>query len=306
MKIPEKLKSRLRLFSIYSQLGYIPWKKPAQPRKERKKKKEGGVYMGAREAIIPFLNEDGKRTFSHLLLRPGYMMRDYILRGAHEHYLAPLTALLVFYSVFTLLLAIVKPDTGRDNLGDNVRNSIREIVVEQEDSTRSERTEKMVSATNVLLQTVSDAVILTRLDKYPEEANTPWKQSLAAFERELRSKGFYLFLDSFLFLWLAMAIVLRKKGIRMSGAAAASAYVLCQYCIFMFLALILTWGKTAELSTLFMGILLFIDYRQMLGLKNKESFWLTVKTGLYIVLFEFGLIFALVLVLAGIALVQLI
>ena len=306
MKITEKLKPRLRLLAIYEELGYIPWHKPAAPRKPRKEhKNDDRVYMGAKEAIIPFLNDDGKRTFSHLLLRPGYMMRDYILRGQHERYLAPLTALLVFYSVFTLLLAVVKPETDRDRLGDNVRKSIREMTVQQ-DSTETERTKQAIQTTNILLQTVSEAVILTRLDKYPEEANTRWKQSLAAFERELRSKGFYLFLDNFLFLWLAMAIVLRKKGVRMSGAAAASAYVLCQYCIFMFLALILTWGKTSELSMLLMALLLFIDYRQMLGLNNKASFWLTVRTGIAMGLLELALIIALVLVLIVITFIQLI
>ena len=306
MKITEKLKPRLRLLAIYEELGYIPWHKPEAPRKPRKEhKNDDRVYMGAKEAIIPFLNDDGKRTFSHLLLRPGYMMRDYILRGQHERYLAPLTALLVFYSVFTLLLAIVKPETDRDRLGDNVRKSIREMTVQQ-DSTETERTKQAIQTTNILLQTVSEAVILTRLDKYPEEANTRWKQSLAAFERELRSKGFYLFLDNFLFLWLAMAIVLRKKGVRMSGAAAASAYVLCQYCIFMFLALILTWGKTSELSMLLMALLLFIDYRQMLGLNNKASFWLTVRTGIAMGLLELALIIALVLVLIVFTFIQLI
>lgn len=306
MKITEKLKPRLRLLAIYEELGYIPWHKPAAPRKPRKEhKNDDRVYMGAKEAIIPFLNDDGKRTFSHLLLRPGYMMRDYILRGQHERYLAPLTALLVFYSVFTLLLAIVKPETDRDRLGDNVRKSIREMTIQQ-DSTETERNKQAIQTTNILLQTVSEAVILTRLDKYPEEANTRWKQSLAAFERELRSKGFYLFLDNFLFLWLAMAIVLRKKGVRMSGAAAASAYVLCQYCIFMFLALILTWGKTSELSMLLMALLLFIDYRQMLGLNNKASFWLTVRTGIAMGLLELALIIALVLVLIVITFIQLI
>ena len=43
--------------------------------------------MGTFESI-PFLNNDAKRTFAHLILRPGYMMRDYIQRGQHEHYLA--------------------------------------------------------------------------------------------------------------------------------------------------------------------------------------------------------------------------
>ena len=87
-----KLKALTRLYSIYCELGYIPWHKVRKPRKERRARKKGnGVYMGTREAIIPFLNDDSKRTFSQLLLRPGYLMRDYILRGKHESYLAPLT-----------------------------------------------------------------------------------------------------------------------------------------------------------------------------------------------------------------------
>ena len=303
MKTPDWLKSRLRLLSIYEELGYIPWRKPAKPKKEKKKKKDDGVYMGTREAIIPFLNDDGKRTFSHLLLRPGFMMRDYILRGAYEHYLAPFTALLVFYSVFTLLLAVVKPDTGRDGVGDRILSNVRDVSV-QVDSTKTEQEKKVVNVAGNLMGAVSNAILLTRLDKYPEEADTPWKKSLAAFEGELRSKGLYLFLDNFLFLWMAMAIVLRKKGIRVSGAAAASAYVLCQYCIFMFLALLLTWGNTADLSTLLMAVLLFIDYQQMLGLSNKAAFWLTVRTGITIILLELALLALFIFILAGLAVIQ--
>ena len=303
MKIPEKLKPRLRLFSIYSELGYIPWKKAAKSRKERKKKKEKdeGVYMGAREAIIPFLNEDSKRTFSHLLLRPGFMMRDYILKGAHERYLAPLTALLVFYSVFTLLLAIVKPGSEA-SFGDELLRGFREATI-QTDSVENKKAAVVLST---IVKTATDAVILTRLDKYPEEADTPWKQSLAAFEGELRSKGIYLFLESFLFLWFAMAILLKKRGISMSGAAAASAYVLCQYCIFMFLALLLSWGKTATLSPLLMCILLFIDYQQLLGLGNKQAFWLTIKTELLIAALETAFYLLLGLGLVGVAFIRLI
>jgi hypothetical protein len=302
MIIPQKLKPRLRLFSIYSELGYIPWKKPARPRKERKKKqkKEEGVYMGAREAIIPFLNEDSKRTFSHLLLRPGFMMRDYILRGAHEHYLAPLTALLVFYSVFTLLLAIVKPGSEA-TFGDELLRGFREVTVQ----TDSVENKKAALALNTILKTATDALILTRLDKYPEEADTPWKQSLAAFEGDLRSKGIPLFLDNFFFLWFAMAILLRKRGISLSGAAAASAYTLCQYCIFMFLALLLTWGSSTELSPLLMCILLFIDYQQLLGLGNKKAFWLTVKTGLLIAVLEVAFYLLVGLALVGVAFIRL-
>ena len=46
------------------------------------------------------------------------------------------------------------------------------------------------------------------------------------------------------------------------------------------LALILTLGKTTQLGVLLMGILLLIDYTQMLGLRKREAFGLTIKTGL--------------------------
>ena len=303
MDLKQWLRPRLRLWSIYYELGYNPWRKP---RKARRKGR--GVYMGAREAI-PFLNDDAKRTFSHLLLRPGYMMRDYILRGEHERYLAPFTALLVFYSVFTLLMAIVQPGSVKENSGDGFLRGLREATATI-DSTKIDSTKLVTQATpeetdslgrrekslqllKTSLKTITDAIVLTHLDLYPEEVDTPWKESLAAVEGNIRSKGIPLFLGSFLLIWLAMAILLRKYGVSMSGAAAASAYVLCQFCIFMFLALILSFGQKTELGILLMGILLFIDYRQMLGIKKKPAFWLTVKTGL--VYLGFAILFYLLL-----------
>ena len=80
---------------------------------------------------------------------------------------------------------------------------------------------------------------------------------------------------------MAMAIVLRKYKVSFSGAAATSAYVLCQFCIFMFLALILSFGHSSDLGLLLMGVLLFIDYRQMLKVGNRKALGLTVKTGLF-------------------------
>ena len=281
---------RLRLFSIYLDLGYNPWQKP---RKERKQKE--GVYMGAREAI-PFMNEDGKRTFAQLIFRPGYLMRDYILRGQHERYLAPFTALLVFYSVMTLLLAVVQPKAARDIVWDSVLEGIRDAEFLADSTERGSDSGPFVEA---LLQTTSDAILLTRLDLYPEAADTPWKESLAAVEADIRSKGIPMFLGTFLMLWLAMAILLRKYRISVSGAAAASAYVLCQFCVFMFLALLLSFGGSARLGQLLMALLLLLDYRQWLGIGNREAFWLTVKTGLLILAF---LVLFIILLAAGIGL----
>lgn len=281
-----KLQPRLRLFAIYRELGYVPWRKPVQERKPVKAGKRGdSVYMGAREAIIPFLNGDTKRTFSHLLLRPGYMIRDYI-RGQHERYLAPFTALLVFYSVFTLLMAIIQPGSTRSALFDVAYEVYQEDSLDV-DLTGVDRPDDVEYVLLPFIKNLASALIVTRLDQYPAAADTPWKQSLAAIEGDLRSKGIPMFLDNFLFMWLAMAVLLRKKyQVSLSGAAAASAYVLCQFCLFMFLALLLTFGDNAKLSFALTAVLLFIDYRQWLKIDNKTAFWLTVKTGFVNLLFR--------------------
>ena len=76
------------------------------------------------------------------------------------------------------------------------------------------------------------------------------------------------------------AFVFGLSAAGFSGAAAAAAYVLCQYCIFKFLALLLSLGENAKLGLLLMGILLFMDYQQMLGLGNRPAIKLTIKTGI--------------------------
>ena len=276
-------KAQRRMYSIYCELGYVPWRKPAKARV----RKQGGTYLGGRE-LIPFMNDDAKRTFSHLFLRPGYMMRDYIFRGQHERYLSPITALLVFYSVFTLIVAVVQPKTERKNIDVDVSDKV-EVRIDA-DSTASQRTENLVKSFVVAYR---DATVLMNLDQYPEAVDAPWKASLAAVESDLRGKGIPLFLGSFMLLWISLSLLLRKRGVSVSGAAAAAAFILCQYCIFKFLALLLSFGEKAELGLLLMGILLFIDYRQMLGLDNRQALKLTVKTGIVYLLVA-GLFYLLV------------
>ena len=279
MKLFQRMEARRRLYRIYLELGYIPWRKPKKARKKR-----GGVHMGTREAMIPFLNKDAKRTIADLIFRPGYLMRDYIQRGRHEQYLAPFTALLVFYSVFTLLTAVVQPGAARDTFGESLIEATKEAQVEIQSDLEVGGTsidkEKAEHFFTRLFRTVTNAILITHLDLYPEAADKPWKESLAAVEADLRSKGIPLFLGNFLLLWLAMTLLLRKYDISVSGAAAASAYVLCQFCVFMFLALLVTFGKSSELGLLIMGVLLFIDYRQWLQVGSRKALGLTVKTGL--------------------------
>lgn len=240
------------------------------------------------------------------------MIRDYI-RGQHERYLAPFTALLVFYSVFTLLVAVVQPGKIKKTFSDGILESIESGVakadIESEHLTfkidslsGNDKGEKILKS---LFNTAVQSVILTHLDIYPEKADTPWKESLAAVEGDLRSKGIPLFLGNFLLLWFAMVWLLRKKhNVSVSGAAAASAYVLCQFCVFMFLALLVTFGKSADLGVFVMGILLFIDYRQWLGLGNRPALKLTIKTGLIYLLVTILFYFLLSLVLVAIALIR--
>jgi len=306
-RVSNWIQPRLRLWAIYRELGYVPWRK----QRETKQNKDG-IFKGTGEAIIPFLNNDAKRTFSHLFLRPGFMIRDYI-RGQHERYLAPFTALLVFYSVFTLLLAVVQPgavkSTIADGLIEGLENSdlqmdlaVNKNTIQVDSTTRSDKSNRIIQS---LLSTATQSLILTHLDLYPEKADTPWKDSLAAVEGDLRSKGIPLFLGNFLLLWFAMVWLLRKKhNVSVSGAAAASAYVLCQFCVFMFLALLVTFGKSADLGVFVMGILLFIDYRQWLGLGNRPALKLTIKTGLIYLLVTILFYFLLSMVLVTIALIR--
>ena len=283
-KKKHSFKSRCRAFAIWQKLGYNPWRKP----KEKKERKRSGDFYRGAFNNIPFLNDDAKRTFSHLLLRPGYMIRDYI-KGAHERYLAPLTALIVFYAFFALVAAIMQPVQQRRPIELN--------PVEQMEAADFEnpRQAKVFSLLKNTLATVQKGWVYLHLDQYPEEVDTQHESSLAALEGTLRSQGIPLFAGQFLLLWLAMSLALRRRHRqRMSAYAAASAYILCQFSFFMLFALLFSFGKSAEIGVILIVVLLMWDYHQWLGTSWKKSFWLVLKTGVY-----YGLLFALVALLAG-------
>ena len=289
------LQVRLRAFRIWQKLGFLPWTKPKEKAKtESSGKGRGDFYRGTFDGI-PFLNDDAKRTFTHLLLRPGYMIRDYI-SGQHERYMAPFTSLIIFFAFFALVSSIVNPEYPRKSApakdkvavqaGDSTAvdsTAIGSVAVDSTsiDSTAVDSTsldpriEKMGRG---ILQLLKYKHILS-LDRHPEDVDTPWEASLAALESSLRSRGVYLFLGDFLFLCLAMAMALRKRGIGFSAAAATSAYVLCQFSFFMLFNLLLTWGKSGKIGFFLMAALLIIDYRQLFGETWKGSFRLAVRTG---------------------------
>lgn len=308
MKI--SLQARIRAFQIWQKLGYNPWKRPRAPKDQKSGGEGGEFYKGAFDSI-PFLNDDAKRTFVHLLLRPGYMIRDYI-KGKHDRYLAPLTALIVFYAFFSLISAALQPlDNKKDDKADSsiefedskkddakeestlevapeaIEEAIEEAVAEAaEDAEEAEEAEKKANyekAQNSLKGLnlfVKELRLLPHLDEHPEAVDSRPKAVLAAVEGSLRSKGITLFLGQFLLLWLSMRFCLRKQKVSWSAAAAASAYILCQFCFFMFFAVLLTWGHTTSIGTIVQALILIVDYRQWLSLSWRQSIGRTIKTGI--------------------------
>ena len=257
---------RYRAFAIWQKLGFNPWVTKA----EAGSKEGGDFYRGAFDSI-PFLNKDAKRTFQHLLLRPGYMIRDYI-RGDHEKYLAPLTALIVFYAFFALVSSVLQP------VQHEKRVYLPNIQLEYEQDDSLTTGEHKVADVAKIVQT---GYTFLHLDEYPEAVHTQLESSVAALEATLRSQGIPLFLGEFLMLWLAMGLALKRERIKMSACAAASAYVLCQFSFFMLFAVLLTWGKSTSISVLLMAGLLLLDYRQWLGLSWKKSAGRVLSTGVW-------------------------
>ena len=170
---------------MWQNLGFLPWRKFKEPESEKPKRRRKGsdFYKGAFDSI-PFLNDDAKRTFSHLLLRPGYMIRDYI-RGDHERYLAPLTALIVFYAFFALVSSVLQPVQQR--VHERTENNIdwTQDSVKVDLTIGSMQVDKnnpyAIQMTARIAEIVQRGYVLLHLDQYPEEVDTQRESSLAAF-----------------------------------------------------------------------------------------------------------------------------
>ena len=244
------------------------------PRRSRKKA-SGDFYRGAFDSI-PFLNEDAKRTFTHLLLRPGYMIRDYI-RGDHERYLAPLTALIVFYAFFALVFSILQPVQQKESEFEKLGVALLSPDVTEEIGDNQAGLDLLRSTAMVLQK----GYTYLNLDQHPEEVHTQAESSLAALEGTLRSQGIPLFIGRFFLLWFALGLALRRYRMGMPAIAAASAYILCQFSFFMLFAVILTFGQSKSLGLAVLAAVMLIDLRQWLGETWKKSLGLTIRTGLW-------------------------
>ena len=273
------LEVRQRAFSIWQKAGFNPWKKPGEVAGPKKKKRGGDFYKGAFDSI-PFLNDDAKRTFQHLLLRPGYMIRDYI-NGEHERYLAPLTSLIVFYAFFALVVSVLQPVQHPGELPFNT-----DVTAGADSTATFFRNRLMYNVVDV----VKKGYVYLNLDRYPDAVQTQRQSSLAALEGTLRSQGIPLFFTEFLFLWLSMSVSLKRYRLGRSAYAAASAYALCQFSFFMLFAVLFTWGKTTSIGPLLMLLLLAMDYHQWLGVSWTKGVKLSLSTGIIYGLFYFLMI----------------
>lgn len=299
------LEVRMRAFRIWQKLGLNPW---AKAKEDKDGRKSGSFYKGAFDSI-PFLNDDAKRTFVHLLLRPGYMIRDYI-RGEHDKYLAPLTALIIFYAFFALLSSVLQPMQQDRRLqiyqsdADSLSLNISVAPNEASDSTAGKGSINADNLIQEVTKIVQKGYIYLHLDQYPEEVHTQSQASLAALESALRSQGIPLFIGNFILLWLAMTVTLKRYNQKASACAAASAYVLCQFSFFMLFALLLSWGKSTSISAGLMLLLLVIDYRQWLDITWPESIRRAIRTGLFYILLYFAVIVAVSLLVLLVALIR--
>lgn len=298
MKIKDKLSAWLRAFKIWQKTGNGIW---VNTRTERERKRQG-IFHGAFDSI-PFLNDDAKRTFIHLVLRPGYMIRDYI-SGKHDIYMAPIASLIIFYSFFTMVSAVVNPDFKQAE--SQVKTDSTTIVYDDtvaisltpgnsNDTAQSHNytfsfdlggddtvTDSVISAWgNRTGKMVLHGYQLLHLDKYPDKVDTRWKASLAAFEATMRNQGVTMFIGDLLLLWMAVFVGLRRKyGIKLAAAASMAGYMLCQVCFLRMFTMLFTFGRSLDAGVLLTMLVLMIDYHQILGVSYKRSFLLTIKTGL--------------------------
>lgn len=275
--------ARRRYLNIWRKLGYNPWRKPV---KEKKRNSSRDFYKGAFDSI-PFLNDDAKRTFTHLLLRPGYMIRDYI-KGDHERYLAPLTALIVFYAFFALVSSVMQPvQKEKAKIPAPIEVTLNQDNEDNDEDKDDAKSDNEVGARIVMntLDIVRKGYIYLHLDQFPDEVDTKHEAAIAAFESTMRSQGIPLFLGKFLLLWMAMWMALRRYKPGLSACAAAAAYTLCQFSFFMLFALILTWGKSTSIHVLLMLFLLMVNYKQWLDIGYRKALKLGLFTGIYYALF---------------------
>lgn len=300
-----------RIFRIWQRTGEIPFRHdtdglpivkcsscghefgtPFCPRCGQPYKSSASFFKGSFDNI-PFLNDDAKRTFIHLLFRPGYMIMDY-LKGKNSRYMAPLTALIIFYAFFALASSIISPQLPGDQKD---KEFLEQANGNLTFTTGDSKTDSLDVSHPI--NVIRDVYLLTCLDRHPEYVDTPAKASLAAFESSLRSQGVFLFLWKLVLLTISIWMVFgigRNRRLGFSASATVSAYMLCQFCFFMLILLFCTWGRQSKVGLLLMMAIMTVDLRQLFGFGTWKSLRKIMAMGLasftiLIVLVCFAIVF---------------
>ena len=249
-------------------------------------------YSGSFDSI-PFFNEDAKRTFVHLLLRPGYMIRDY-LRGQRDRYLAPLTSLIIFYAFLALIASVTAPySTADDPMTEWAKGIFAGAYQEQlsdeawapdtlmavaPDPAAAARAMKARDKVLGMNRFIAETYVLLHLDTLHDEVNTRLEQSIAAVEAALRGKGVPRFLGHLISLSLCVWLAFRRRyGFSFSASAVTASYILCQFCFFMFFSILVTLGRNDDIGGLLTAALMWVDFHQLLGISWKRSLWETIR-----------------------------
>lgn len=310
MKI-DRLPARLRLFHIWQVTGRNPFKHADEPHLEPTKcpscghevstpycpycgqpyiRKNKSFFHGSFDSI-PFLNDDARRTLVHLLLRPGYMIRDY-MNGMSARYMAPMTCLIIFYAFLSIMLGVLSPEV-HTYTGDGQEAGT--VDVDEVDSLQDDNVAEFgslevslglndtVPGISHMLQFVHKGYVYLHLDQNPQMVDTRTTASIAALEGALRSQGVFSFVWQLVFLTLAMKVVFRKNPTKMdiSASATFASYVLSQMCFFMMLALLVSLGKSHSLGVAIIAVVLIVDFVQFFQIGRKQAFIYAIKVGLW-------------------------
>lgn len=210
-------------------------------------------------------------TIVHLIIYPGIMINRWI-RGRREGLLPPVTAVLLFFSIFVL---------SDDAIGarGNAGSEGLKVEILSESSVDEDGNETTTSMAPGLLGLMNDIFTWTHLYENPDKIDSKPKQIIATAESWVRSQGIFTFFGLFIVFYPAMAIVLRRRY-TFRESAVVSAYLLCQLCILKVVTLLVTLGASSGPGLLVTAAFLTYDFHQLLDLGWRPSLRYAIKVGL--------------------------
>lgn len=245
-------------------------------------------FRGTIGSAMPIFDGVTGQTIIQLLLRPGYMMREY-LRGKRNDVLSPLPALVVFFAFLMILGGMIGIQDS--NMAEELQ-VVRERLLADSTLTNQAATQWILGMVDML----SGCYRFMNMDQFPEMVDTPAEHVLAGVEGWLRSQGVFTFVWWIVLLMLGLWTVGHKYKLTLSVAATIGAYMLCQWCIYEFVFMLFSLGIRSVPAWLIM-LLAWVNIHQLLGAGWKRSLGYTVvlllTIGLYwllgITLFLVGL-----------------